>query len=1238
MGKKNYFIFSAILILFNACATYKAKYANDNEQAAYPFHKKIEKRIFLIGDAGNAALTGTTLGMQAAQTVLDTNTVNSAVIFLGDNIYPKGMPKKKTEERELAEHRMNIQLDPFKNFEGEVIVIPGNHDWYNDGLDGLEREEKFVNKAFENKQIFYPENGCGLTELDISENVHMIIIDSQWFLEDWDKHPNMNDKCEIKTRKKFFREIEGMIKNSQEKTIIFALHHPLYTNGPHGGHFAASKHLYPINDKIPLPVLGSVITLIRKSGGVSIQDRINERYNELAERLITITKAKDPERIIFVSGHEHTLQYSKDGIIAQIVSGSGSKTNATKLSEYAQFTYGKQGFALLDIFEDGSSFVRFYAAEDGNPKVVFQTEVHKPIHLNSYPTDTLPKSFPATITTSIYPKEDADRSALYKGVVGKHYRDLYSMPITAKVAVLDTLYGGVKVLKAGGGHQSVTLRLRDKNGKEYNMRSLEKSATQYIQAVAFKTTFVEDDLENTFPQRFIKDFYTAAHPYAAFAVPTLSDAIGVFHTNPKLLYIPKHKALGDFNTEYGDELYLVEERPMDAFTDLASFGSPDDLDSTDTMFENLRDDEKWSVDENAYIKARLFDMLIGDWDRHEDQWRWAQFDIDKEHSVYRPIPRDRDQAFSNYDGAILGVGRYMITAAKMLQSYDAELEDLEWFNKEQIHLDVILLQNSTQEDWIQQATYIQEHLTDAVIEDAFKHFPETIYADTTTADVIQKLKGRLDNLVSIAKNYAAIVNKVGIIKGTDKDDIIDIERSGDGETTVKIYRNIDGKRAKKMVEKVFHKDITKEIWIYGLDDNDEFYVTGTGKHPIKVRIVGGQNNDNYTIENGKKVHVYDFKTKKITVAKKGGAKLHLTNNYETNIFDYQKEKYSTNASFPAVGFNPDDGISLGAKFTKTFYGFENNPYTARHSIEAQYYFATNGYQVNYDGELANVANKVNFIFGGRITSSNFARNFFGYGSNTSNFDDDAGFDYNRVKISYLEAYAGLIRRSNYSSDFQVEAKFNAVEVDKTNGRFIEDYANTDDFFDRKYFGSIEANYTFESYDDKLTPGRGMYFNLTPGFTANTNDFGKNFGYLKSKIEFFNAISRNKKLVLRSAAATQLLFGNDFEFYQAANLGGDTGLRGYRTERFTGKSSLVFNEDLRYQFNAIRTRFLPLKLGVFAGIDVGRVWIENDTTGNQWQNSYGGGMWINILDSLNSDLMLFHSDDGFRFSFAFGFEF
>ena len=161
----------------------------------------------------------------------------------------------------------------------------------------------------------------------------------------------------------------------------------------------------------------------------------------------------------------------------------------------------------------------------------------------------------------------------------------------------------------------------------------------------FKDTPVEDVLEY---------FYTGSHPYAPFTIGELSDAIDLYHTNPKLFYIPKQKALGSYNKEFGDELYMIEEHTSEGH-DIASFGYATKIESTDDLMRKLRKDEDYQVDAKMYVRARLFDIMVGDWDRHVDQWRWAQFKTKEGKKKFLPIPRDRDQPYSIMgDGAFNG--------------------------------------------------------------------------------------------------------------------------------------------------------------------------------------------------------------------------------------------------------------------------------------------------------------------------------------------------------------------------------------------------------------------------------------------------------------------------------------------------------------------------------------------------------------------------------------------------------
>ena len=407
-----------------SCTSSAPKYRKGEPTSnfGYPENKEIEKTFYLLGDGGYSPEGGTSKALIAfKEFIKQRDTRGQYAIFLGDNIYPVGMPPKDDPLREQSEYRLDAQLDAVEKYNGKVIYIPGNHDWYSERIDGLERQEEYLIEQYGDSLDWSPSTGCGLEIKEISDDIQMIIIDSQWYLEDWDKSPTINDDCDqIKTREALFTEIESELKKSQQKTTIIALHHPIFSNGIHGGQYNFNRHLYPSQKKIPVPVLGSLAMLIRTTGGISIQDLQNERYKSLSDRLRTMVKGR--ERVIFVSGHEHTLQYIDHDGIKQIISGSGSKENYVALGTDGLFAFSLQGFAVYDVFKDGSSWVSYYRNRDNQPELMYQKEVFaapKPYKLGDYPD-----SFPQKKTASIYPDEDVEVSGLYKTLWGKRYRKL----------------------------------------------------------------------------------------------------------------------------------------------------------------------------------------------------------------------------------------------------------------------------------------------------------------------------------------------------------------------------------------------------------------------------------------------------------------------------------------------------------------------------------------------------------------------------------------------------------------------------------------------------------------------------------------------------------------------------------------------------------------------------------------------------------------------------------------------
>ncbi|KJD31589.1 phosphoesterase [Tamlana nanhaiensis] len=1219
-----------IITLLSACATYKTQY-NTEPISGTINEANIAHSFYLIGDAGNSPIGTKIKALSAFQETLKAASKQSTALFLGDNIYPKGMPKEDEEGRGFAEHQLNVQTETVKNFKGKTIFIPGNHDWYSHGLKGLKRQEKYI-EAILGKNTFLPENGCPLEKINISEDIVLLILDTEWYITNWNKHPTINDDCEIKTRTEFLDELEAEIKKARGKTTVIAMHHPLFTNGPHGGEYSVINHLKPI------PVLGTLKNILRETTGVSPADVQNKRYNTLKKRVVTM--AQENDKVIFVSGHEHSLQYLVKDNLPQIISGAGSKSTPTRNVSDA-FSSSQSGYARLDILKNGASYVRFFSEEN---ELLFQTPIHEAAHFDTNIENDKP--FPSEVSASIYTSEETHKSKFYKGIWGERYRDVYGTKITAPTVKLDTLFGGLTPFRKGGGHQSKSLHLKDKNGTRYVMRALRKSATLYLQAVVFLDQYIEGQFDNTAPANLVQDFFTGSHPYAPFVTGTLSDPLEIYHTNPVLYYVPKQSALGHFNNEFGDELCMIEEHPSEGHK-IKSFGYAEDIVSTDDLRKNLRKDEKYSVDKTAFLRARLFDMTIGDWDRHTDQWRWAEFKT-KDKVVYKPVPRDRDQAFSIMgDGAFMAFGSRAIPALKLMEGFNETVRNVKGFNLSPFPLDMMLLSETTKTEWDEQVSLIQKTLTEELMNKAFENFPKEIQ-DETVSEIKRVLKARLNNLPEIAEAYYNALNKKVMIKGTDKDDFIDVERLPNGHTKVSIYRNKKGERATLFFEKTFSHNTTKELWIYGLDDKDIFTVFGDGNNLIKTRLIGGQNNDTYTIENGKKVKLYDYKSKENTFTTNRGGKT-LSNNYETNVYHYKKPKNNTNQILPSIGFNPDDGVKMGFADTFTTYGFARNPFTSQHNFSGAYYFATSGFELGYHGEFANAIGNWNFAINTKFTSPNYAVNFFGFGNSTPNPEAnendglDVDLNYNRVKLQTLEFAPALIWRGALGASFKVGISYQNIEVEETANRFINLYLNNNKEEVNHNFLGADVTYHFKNTDDDAFPTMGMAFSFNAGYRNNLNE-AKGYGYIIPELSFDYKLVHSGQLVFATKSRAHFNLGDNFEFYQAANIGAKTGLRGFRNERFSGKTAFSQSSDLRLNFKKFRTGILPISIGVFGGFDIGKVWVDDNFITNTmhnsdtWNTSIGGGAFANLSNLTALNVSAFNSDDGLRFAFALGFGF
>src|SRR5690606_14631073 len=110
--------------------------------------KEVDKVFYLVGDAGLSPMNGMSQGLTAFHKYIsDKDTKGDYTLFLGDNIYPAGLPKIEHKYRGTAENMLNAQVKSVENFKGQSIFIPGNHEWYAGGVTGVRLEEQYIKKA-----------------------------------------------------------------------------------------------------------------------------------------------------------------------------------------------------------------------------------------------------------------------------------------------------------------------------------------------------------------------------------------------------------------------------------------------------------------------------------------------------------------------------------------------------------------------------------------------------------------------------------------------------------------------------------------------------------------------------------------------------------------------------------------------------------------------------------------------------------------------------------------------------------------------------------------------------------------------------------------------------------------------------------------------------------------------------------------------------------------------------------
>ena len=347
---------------------------------------------------------------------------------------------------------------------------------------------------------------------------------------------------------------------------------------------------------------------------------------------------------------------------------------------------------------------------------------------------------------------------LRRPLFGRRYRAAWAAPVTMPVADLTRLHGGLTPDDRGGGFQTRSLDVVADDGTVYTIRSVAKDPSRLI-----KPWMRLFGLRN-----LVIDGISAGHPYGAMVVPGLSDAAGVAHFDPRLVFLPRQPALDTLNDDFGGGVYWLEYEPEDhvpeAMARIAGLDGRgfkvEDFDDSEKVLEKWREDSLGhQPDLRALVRARVFDLWLGDWDRHDGQWGWIQYEDGDVHR-YHPVAGDRDNVFYGLDGMSAGFVRLF---EKRLQRFGPRIKNVDGLTSNSGYFDYEFLYGVPEAVFVEEAASLQRVLTDEVIDEALRAWPPAIYAldgERIGAD----LKTRRGDLVEYAREFHRVIRQRGPVE------------------------------------------------------------------------------------------------------------------------------------------------------------------------------------------------------------------------------------------------------------------------------------------------------------------------------------------------------------------------------------------------------------------------------------------------------------------------------------------
>jgi hypothetical protein len=601
--------------------------------------------------------------------------------------------------------------------------------------------------------------------------------------------------------------------------------------------------------------------------------------------------------------------------------------------------------------------------------------------------------------------------------------------------------------------------------------------------------------------------------------------------------------------------------------------------TTEAFVDSITASGGSSVDLDAYLRLRLFDLFIGDWSRRPADLHWER-GIHRD--VWQPVAAPYRNPMPLFRGMI---SRAVLLASESMTDFSPEYPSADRASAGLRSLDRRLLGHLPASRW----DSVTLHLQGQLVDDVARLSPGATEQD---AEVSAALRRRAETLAAASEDLRRTIDRWVALHGTDGDDSVSIRIRQGHLLSVTI-----GPRDPLVLreELQFNSAGTRDLRIILGRGDDILAVEGPAPR-IPIEVIG----EATTVVLSRATASAAWRT-----STPFGMTIHRVSS-RPNV---DERDWGRETTFePWLDLDSDDGLFVGGGPVTTTYGFGLSPYAQRTTAMVGLASSTLGVRAQLGYEDREWWRGVRLRAGLRFAQADMTK-FFGIGNETAGAASEADvrrFEGRRRDVE-LNGGIDLPLGSSWSAGVHARVTSSAVHADR--GSVVDSLISSG--AERSLnFATVCVSFGHDSRGQALLPADAVYLaatlEATPAFLQNPS------AYLRASIDaqWHYALPETAAVIVSRLTAET--FSGSPPWFEAAAIGGSHSLRGYERERFRGDASAIAGVEARIPAWTIPF-FWKHETGVILFAETGRVFVRGQTS-RRWHSSIGAGGWVRAVGS------------------------